>query len=580
MNFSDVVTAYKGLLKEKEALEASLAALTSNKAKSDETPQVSTADKTNTAPSQDAASSGELQLQIATLMNSLATLSAEKSRMESSFQADKKQLRAEIAQKDAANKELLERTNELRRQHQIEIEGMKSKIIVERHEREKESNNHMVMIRELQKLYADERHLKENLEMQLNDLKSQFSSTGYADTKVKDLQKELHEAKEKLKKYENKKMSPAPENSNILQQLQNEMQHLKQQHAIAIKSEQKRALVAEERNKKLAALHEDRVANLEARLAELSSTVGTYDRLRQQDQENIQKLKDKIAQLATVTENDIPPTSSPKRGVADIVDEIQQLKKILLIENARSQNPIDINKIFNTDTDHSHCLEDYNKMQAELDAVKNENKDLANSVETQKNHIKTLQEKVKVLNRNIDDQEAELKAQADRIVHAVKSERSKWKESIEALENDYRGKLNSLEHQLQKQRSRSLQLLDEKENEIRALKTSFEIFIPQQQTSETVEPPSARKISASHLNAVLNSNTPATTTTASASTLSEGCHILHYVNELARKDVEISGLRKTKHAAETALRQALQDKVTAQEALNDKIMKLEQEVDR
>lgn len=36
-----------------------------------------------------------LHTQLATLMNSLATLSAEKSRMEASFQADKKQLRFE-----------------------------------------------------------------------------------------------------------------------------------------------------------------------------------------------------------------------------------------------------------------------------------------------------------------------------------------------------------------------------------------------------------------------------------------------------------------------------------------------------
>lgn len=36
-----------------------------------------------------------LRTQLATVMNSLATLSAEKSRMEASFQADKKQLRSE-----------------------------------------------------------------------------------------------------------------------------------------------------------------------------------------------------------------------------------------------------------------------------------------------------------------------------------------------------------------------------------------------------------------------------------------------------------------------------------------------------
>jgi hypothetical protein len=58
-----------------------------------------------------------------------------------------------------------------------------------------------------------------------------------------------------------------------------------------ILKEQKRATDAEERARRLAAVHEERVANLEARLAELSETVGNYDRLRQQDQLAIQKLK-------------------------------------------------------------------------------------------------------------------------------------------------------------------------------------------------------------------------------------------------------------------------------------------------
>lgn len=575
----DVVTAYKGLLKEKEALETSLALAVNKNPEKTEQGAVGNG-PTNTESSSENSLEENLQLQIATLMNSLATLSAEKSRMEASFQGDKKQLRADIVQKDKTIKELQEKIKDLAKQNAVDQENMKSKIIIERHEREKESGNHMVMIRELQKLYADERHLKENLEMQLNDLKAQFSSTGNSDDKVKELMKELQDAKERLKQNESKKTNFSAENSNILQQLQNEMQHLKQQHAIAIKTEQKRAYMAEERNKKLAALHEDRVANLEARLAELSSTVGTYDRLRQQDQENIQKLKEKIVQLATHEEEPVPEITV-KKDVATIVEEIMQLKKLLLVENARSASPIDVNKIFNTGTDHSQCLEDYTKLQTELEAVKFENVDLKQSVDIQKTHIKTLQEKVKVLNRNIDEQELELKAQCDKVGQSVKAERNKWKDVVDTLENDYRSKLNTLEHQLQKQRVRSLQLLDEKENEIRALKTSFEIIAPQHQqqqqdaTQEHIET-NTRKSSTSHLHSVLNANQSAN----SISSMGENCHMLHYVHEIARKDVEIAALRKAKYSAETSLRQALQDKVTAQEELSDRIMRLEEEVDR
>jgi hypothetical protein len=62
-------------------------------------------------------------------------------------------------------------------------------------------------------------------------------------------------------------------------------------YSFLILKEQKRATDAEERARRLAAVHEERVANLEARLAELSETVGNYDRLRQQDQTAIHKLK-------------------------------------------------------------------------------------------------------------------------------------------------------------------------------------------------------------------------------------------------------------------------------------------------
>jgi GRIP and coiled-coil domain-containing protein 1 len=76
---ADVVTAYKGLSKEKEALEASLKVLAVEK-----------------NPKSSSEKSAADQKQFKTLSESLAVLSAEKSRMEANFQADKKKLRGEI----------------------------------------------------------------------------------------------------------------------------------------------------------------------------------------------------------------------------------------------------------------------------------------------------------------------------------------------------------------------------------------------------------------------------------------------------------------------------------------------------
>lgn len=140
---------------------------------------------------------------------------------------------------------------------------MKSKLIIERHEWEKESGNQLAMVRELQKLLADERQVKENLQMQLNDLKNRFSKSG-DESRLTEIAAELEQAKRKLKENErelNKAANDIP--SEGLKKLQVEMTHLKQQHMAAIQSEQHRAYLAEERNKALAAMHEERVASLE-----------------------------------------------------------------------------------------------------------------------------------------------------------------------------------------------------------------------------------------------------------------------------------------------------------------------------
>lgn len=330
----DVVTAYKGLLKEKEALEAAITSSTKPE------------EGDSTASSQNVSKddSENLQLQISTLMNSLATLSNEKSRMEASFQADKKKLRGELAEKDQHLRDLENKLIEASVQTQKDVETVQLKFLSERNEREKESNNNMVMIRELQKLLSDERQMKETLEAQLSDLKSDIASIANSDENGDQLRSELKEAKSKVKQLmaDNQRHQESTENNLILQQLQGEMQNLKHQHSIALKSEQMKALIAEERNKKLAILHEDRVANLESRLAELSNTVGNYDRLRQQDQDSIHKLKEKLSKLSVSHMEAKSKEDDTDMDIPKAIKEILALKKFIQGGNVHSASPIDL----------------------------------------------------------------------------------------------------------------------------------------------------------------------------------------------------------------------------------------------
>ena len=180
----DVVRAYKGLTREKEALENSLKILSSapktfSGAESDQTSsEDQDGDEDNKAP---VAIEGSKD-QIVTLTNSLATLTAEKSRLEHNFQEDRKKLRNDLQEKEKANEMLKTDLKTIKEKSKIEIEELKSKLIIERHNREKETNDHALMLRELQKLVADERSAKEKLENELQTVKDNLKAVELAGT--------------------------------------------------------------------------------------------------------------------------------------------------------------------------------------------------------------------------------------------------------------------------------------------------------------------------------------------------------------------------------------------------------------
>ncbi|XP_026469851.1 uncharacterized protein LOC113373792 [Ctenocephalides felis] len=89
----DLLTAYKGLFKEKEALEITLATFSKNVNETKSSDVLKKTDNTKATEGEEHSVCNnkikQLEIQLATGLNSLATLSAEKSRMEASFQADK-----------------------------------------------------------------------------------------------------------------------------------------------------------------------------------------------------------------------------------------------------------------------------------------------------------------------------------------------------------------------------------------------------------------------------------------------------------------------------------------------------------
>lgn len=93
--------------------------------------------------------------------------------------------------------------------------------------------------------------------------------------------------------------------------------------------EHKRVAAAEQQARNLVMAHEARVAGLEAKLTELSKTVGGYDRMRQKDQHAIQKLKDQLVILQNYERED-RRDSDPSDDPNEIVQKIKQLCERLL----------------------------------------------------------------------------------------------------------------------------------------------------------------------------------------------------------------------------------------------------------
>lgn len=240
--FRDVVRAYKSLLKEKEALEASLKVLSVTQEAEQMQPDADSRaelqddrcsqhseDSVDTSASLDIALSVasdagreeqseeeqpeppeargvspssscdlevhratpppapeaerrllQLRAQLSTLTSSLATVTQEKSRMEASFLADKRLLKQEV-------EELQEELQGLKKHQEVELQTLqeqlnesRARIITQQHERGLEQGDHALQLRELQRLLQQERDLRQDSELRLHEATATLALTSQA----------------------------------------------------------------------------------------------------------------------------------------------------------------------------------------------------------------------------------------------------------------------------------------------------------------------------------------------------------------------------------------------------------------
>ena len=284
----DVVHAYKGLQTEKTALEQSVKALSvpthhppatqppTHPPDKQDTPAKNAKDGNDekdhdqSMSEDDSADTSDLQQQITTVTTTLTTVLQEKSKMEANYQAEKKKLRAE--HEDAV--EQLREANKLQEQRLVKLEAdisdWRSRVRTAQFDRERDQSDHALMLRELQKMLADERIAKEQLEQKPDEVDQLRESRQYGREVSEQYEKRIHQMSNEFQVLQNRlKLSEekANEPSPMLLELQKQLREVKTHHHLAVQDEQVRANEAEQELSLTAAQSELRVSSLEANLS-------------------------------------------------------------------------------------------------------------------------------------------------------------------------------------------------------------------------------------------------------------------------------------------------------------------------
>ncbi|XP_034055531.1 GRIP and coiled-coil domain-containing protein 1 [Gymnodraco acuticeps] len=585
--FKDVVRAYKSLLKEKEALEASLTVLSVSQQdhhggpppsgppqedgcslhSEDSLDTAASAEESEDQPGEPAAALqsdldaggsdssrvgaeplqqatpppsseaerrlAQLKNQLTTLTSALATVTQEKSRMEASFQADKRQLKQEVEEQEAElhalqmHKEAELHALQLQQEAelhalQLQLAESRARIITQQHERQQEQDDHALQLRELQRILQQER-----------DLRQEGAESQSHLQQVRDDRDELSK---KLQAAEDEHKKPDPR----AEQLQRELTQLKTRIQDQISAEtrkaceaEQRSCEAEQRSRDRAQAAEDRVSVLELRVSELSELLGSSEKQRQREQHAAQRLREEVLQLEAENKTLAIRTEGRSEGeeqldVVALKEKLEKVKKLLQQRNPEQE--------VLPDQGAAHYQQELRALRDEFEryklraqlVLKNKNtKDGCQAKELEEVRDQLSELKEKYINLRIHSDEAEavqcrMLEERQQLAAALQLQHRQEAERAAAL---HREQLLRLEAELHKQRGRTMQLLQEKEQELEALRAAAP---PQEPDSDA-------------LSVALRRAAPSEPT------------LLLYAEQLARKEAEAGALRREKHRLQDEL---------------------------
>ncbi|XP_022624296.1 GRIP and coiled-coil domain-containing protein 1 isoform X1 [Seriola dumerili] len=541
----------------------------------------------------------QLKSQLTTLTGALATVTQEKSRMEASFQADKRQLKQEV-------EELRERLVTVTTQQEAELHALqqqlaesRARIITQQHEREQEQGDHVQQLRELQRILQQERDLRQDAELRLQDANTTLLITSQAvdrgvesEAHLNQVREERDELKRRLQAAEEDQKKPDPR----VDELQRELRELKNHFQKQIHSETRKACEAEERTRERAQAAEIRVAGLEQRVSELSELLGSCEKARQRDQQTAQRLRDRILQLDT--ENKTLAIAASSRSTSDLsIDEsqldvgalkekLQRVKKLLMLAAQRNPDQ-NIQDLAETEAEPGGDRASALVYQQELRQLKDEferyklraqvvlkNKNAkdgcqAKELEEVRDQLSELKEKYINLRIQSDEAEARRCRELEERQQAVAALQQSHRQEVERAEALHRDELLRLEAELHKQRERTMALLDEKDQELERLRAAAALSRNNDcNEAADVDGEPGPESEGDIVSQALRRVAPAEPT------------LLLYAEQLARKEVEVGGLRRHKHRLEEDLHQLQARLIANGERHDEEVTELRGQLDK
>ncbi|NXT63544.1 GCC1 protein, partial [Chaetops frenatus] len=427
-------------------------------------------------------------------------------------------------------------------------------------------------------LLRAERDARRRAELELRQARQALAGTAHDS---RHLSQELEELRKELQGVREDNGKPDPR----VQELQEEMAGIKNHFQLQLVQEMKKTAQAEEQLRQRSQREEQRVAQLEAQVSQLSELLGTYEKAKQRDQATIQRLKDRVVQLDLENKTLAIAASSRSLGevaveeatldVTALKEKMEKLRKLL--QAAAGKGPAEAEEEPREpelppgagDGNNGDKAPGGQCQQEELRQLKEEferykvraqqvlkskaSKDvgLAKELEEAREQLAELREQHVQLQLAADETEKRHRQELEARKQELSQLQQLHRQELERCQLEFRERALRLEEEMHKQRDRALAVLAEKDRELEQLRALTLPHGPKScRDGAPGDPPSQDSSEILPQALQLCSGSEPT--------------FFLYAEQLARKEVEIAALRKHKHQLELQLHQ-LQARALAEE---------------